>query len=262
MASAASTTRRTGSPNRPDGVPDDVVLAWSPREPVATNRSGLGIPVALKPLATTPPNRLVTIGDSITHGFKSFAIADTALSWPAVLARTVGIPDFRYPTYPGPANCPGLPFNIEASIRELDAVLPQTLANPVSDLKVLARFHAVMNDVEEFWERGPGADLVTAMPGPGPINHHLAVWGWDLRDAMSKTVADCQYNIAVAKHSGRDFAAQVPSGAGDRSALPVLAGGAPETGFRHGRSGRHRAGRPPRARWPNWLAWNSRRRSR
>ena len=37
-----------------------------------------------------PVNRLVTIGDSMTHGFMSAAIFRTDLSWPAVLAFELG----------------------------------------------------------------------------------------------------------------------------------------------------------------------------
>lgn len=49
----------------------------------------LGIAVELPP-ADEPANRLVTIGDSLTHGFQSGAIFNTALSYPTIIAREFG----------------------------------------------------------------------------------------------------------------------------------------------------------------------------
>jgi hypothetical protein len=38
-------------------------------------------------------------------------------------------------------------------------------------------------EAEAWWDQGPGSRL----PPRGPINHNLAVYGWDLRDALSRT---------------------------------------------------------------------------
>jgi|GEM_PF-5154915 len=46
-------------------------------------------------------HRLVTIGDSLTHGFMSGAIFRTDLSWPAIVASELGLSaeQFAFPTY-------------------------------------------------------------------------------------------------------------------------------------------------------------------
>jgi hypothetical protein len=51
------------------------------------------------------------LGDSLTQGFKSLAITDTGLSWPAIVAWELRLSaqQFTFPRYPGPAVCPGLP---------------------------------------------------------------------------------------------------------------------------------------------------------
>ena len=74
-----------GCPREP--VPETVVVTDSPRQP--EERSDLGIPVAVA-AAGTPRNRLVAIGDSLTHGFQSGAIFNTDLSYPAIIAAELG----------------------------------------------------------------------------------------------------------------------------------------------------------------------------
>jgi hypothetical protein len=75
-------------------------------EPLLPKDAGLGIPVEVT-AAGQPRHPLVTVGDSIAMGFKSLAITDTSLSWPALLAQALQLnPDaFTYPTYPGPGDC-------------------------------------------------------------------------------------------------------------------------------------------------------------
>ena len=53
--------------------------------------SDLGIPFDASGRAAGPAaHRLVTIGDSLTMGFKSLAITDTHLSWTVMVAETLG----------------------------------------------------------------------------------------------------------------------------------------------------------------------------
>ena len=97
------------------GVPDDVVITLTPREPVSDPT--LGIPVQVSAVGQ-PPHRLVVIGDSLSHGFQSGAIFNTDLSFPAIIAYELGWLDhFRYPRYGGPG---GLPLNIEYLLRDLE----------------------------------------------------------------------------------------------------------------------------------------------
>jgi lysophospholipase L1-like esterase len=169
----------------------------------------------------------VVLGDSLSHGFKSFAIADTHLSWPAIVARFAGFDDFRFPRYPGPDRCQGLPFNLEAAVRRLEDKMPGSLADVLSDVDVAVRLRSLMDDVEDYWERGDGADLVArAAQSDGPVNHNLAVWGWDIRDALGLTVGALRKKVENAPGRGDDLLSQIPSAAGERSALLTLAGGA------------------------------------
>ncbi len=215
-----------GKPPVPPGTPDEIadVLTWDVRQP--ETRPDVGIPVTLPPPAETPPNRLVVLGDSLSHGFKSFAIADTALSWPAIVARYAGFADFRYPKYPGPSRCPGLPFNLEGAVRELEGAMPGSLIDAAADVELAIRLRALMDDVEDYWERGDGADMVEKAAVPGPPNHNLAVWGWDIRDALGLTVGLLRDKVAQAPGRRDDLLKQIPSAAGERSALLTLAGGA------------------------------------
>lgn len=215
-----------GKPPVPVGTPDEIaeVLTWDVREP--ETRPDVGIHVTPAPPAATPPNRLVVLGDSLSHGFKSFAIADTDHSWPAIVARYAGFAGFRYPKYPGPSDCQGLPFNLEGAIRQLEVNMPGSLVDVPGDVEFAIRLRAVMDDVEDYWERGDGADLVEKAAVPGPPNHNLAVWGWDIRDALGLTVGRLRTKVGKAPGRRDDLLKQIPSAAGERSALLTLAGGA------------------------------------
>ena len=60
-----------------------VRIRREPRRPERDPTLGIAVPVDR---TGRPANRLVTIGDSLTHGFMSGAIFRTDLSWPAVVA--------------------------------------------------------------------------------------------------------------------------------------------------------------------------------
>lgn len=223
---AGKTFGRAGKPPVPEGTPEEIadIINWDLRRP--EDDPEVGVPVTLPAVAGEIPNRLVVLGDSISHGFKSFAIADTHLSWPAIVARSAGFDDFRFPVYPGPANCQGLPFNLEGAVRHLEHKMPGSLLDVVSDLDVAFSVRSLMDDVEDYWERGDGNNLLER--ATGPFNHNLAVWGWDIRDAISRTVGGLRQRVQTAPGRKDDVTAQIPSAAGERSALLTLAGGADE----------------------------------
>ena len=76
-------------------VPKSVDVTRTAREPEW--RSDVGVEVAVEGRGR-PRHRLVTIGDSLTHGFQSGAIFNTDLSYPALIARELGWYDeFRRP---------------------------------------------------------------------------------------------------------------------------------------------------------------------
>ncbi|MGH8997917.1 MAG: hypothetical protein ACRDY7_00835 [Acidimicrobiia bacterium] len=167
----------------------------------------------------TPEHRLVVLGDSISHGFKSFAISDTDLSWPAIVARYGGLGGFRHPAYPGPARCPGLPLNLEAAIRALGRRRPAGWEG----IRMLWDLRRLMDEVEDYWERGVGADLVERAR-KSPANHALASWGWDVRDVMGRDVRSLSAGVSGAAHGRDNLFKQLPQAAGERSALLTLSG--------------------------------------
>jgi hypothetical protein len=80
------------------GTPPDVVVTDS--APQRIEDPTLGQPLGtlgpdLPELVAEPAHRLVTIGDSLTHGLTSGAVFRTDLSWPAIAARSMGGPILR-----------------------------------------------------------------------------------------------------------------------------------------------------------------------
>jgi hypothetical protein len=171
----------------------------------------LGQPLHEVPAAKPePPHRLVVIGDSLSHGFQSGAVFNTDISYPAIIAYELGWPGFRYPRYPGVG---GLPLNVEYLLRDLE----QRYGTGLSFWEVpLALFRArgFMDQVEDYWERGAGQQI----PALAARNHALAVYGWDLRDALMKTAKSCREAI---KRPKDDLLDQIVENNGERAALRV-----------------------------------------
>ena len=190
-------------------TPDEVVITDTAREPVSDPT--LGIDVAVD-RAGAPAHRLVTIGDSLTHGFKSGAVFETELSYPAIVARELGVlGTFRYPTYPGFG---GLPINIEFLLRELELEFGSSIS--IWELgAAVFRLRQLMARIEDWWERGPGAEP----PRLRGLNHNLGVYGWDLRDVLSRTAASCRREIDVPTDA---LFRQLIENANERAALRVL----------------------------------------
>ncbi|HEY2764890.1 MAG TPA: hypothetical protein VGJ13_12900 [Pseudonocardiaceae bacterium] len=191
------------------GVPDDVVIRPEPREPVSDPT--VGVPVATA-WQGVPQHRLVSIGDSLTHGFCSGAIFATDLSYSAIIAHELGWDGLRFPTYGGPGG--GFPLNIELLLRDIEQFSGTDLdwwELPVA----LVRARGFMDQVEDYWERGAGSRL----PPPSPTNHVLGVYGWDLRDALARTADVCAAEIVPPRD---DLISQIVQNNGARAALRVL----------------------------------------
>ena len=166
-------------------TPDDVKVTDTPREPITDPSLGIEVKVEAE---GTPINRLVTIGDSLTHGFQSGAIFNTDISWPMIVAHEMGwARHFRHPTYFGFG---GLPLNLEFLIRTLEDGFGDRLSFWELPL-ALFRARQFMDQVEDYWERGPGSHV----PRIAGINHNLSVYGWDLRDALSVTAQSLENQI-------------------------------------------------------------------
>lgn len=192
-------------------TPPDVVIRAEPRQPESDPT--LGIPVQVD-RQSTPKHRLVTIGDSLTHGFQSGAISQTNLSYAAMIAHELGWKEFRYPTYEGPGD--GLPLNLESIARSLEMrygghlrwwEVPFALLNARSFL----------DRGEDFWERGAGSRF----SAQGAIHHNLAVYGWDLRNTLSRN-ADLCLEILCNHPSKDNFIKQTVDHHNERAAIRVL----------------------------------------
>ena len=161
-----------------------------------------------------PAHRLVAVGDSLTHGFQSGAIHNTHLSYPALIARELGIYDrFQHPSYD---RFGGLPMNIEYLVRELEERFGDSLSPwevPFAALKIVD----LMDEIEDWWERDAQDPqrFVTR-------NHNLGIYGWDLYDANARTAADCRRDIVAPTDA---LLKQVVQNANERAALRVLAPG-------------------------------------
>jgi hypothetical protein len=171
----------------------------------------LGVSVLLQP--TQPAkHRLVALGDSLTHGFQSGAIYNTALAYPRIVAWELGWYDqFRYPRYGGPG---GLPMNVELLVRRLEREFGSSI-NWWELASSLFALRSYMDEVEDYWERGPGA----AAPVIAGIHHNLGIYGWDLRDALTRSAGICAASLRRPKD---DWLMQLVQGANDRAALRVL----------------------------------------
>lgn len=191
------------------GTPSDVVVTDQPRTPVTDPTMGLTVAQNWK---STPLHRLVTIGDSLTHGFQRGAIFNTQISYPAIIAYEMGwYEQFRRPSYRGFG---GLPLNIEFLMRDLEERYGSKIDWWETALAGF-RVRHYMGEVEDWWERGPGNNF----PNLKGINHNLAIYGWDLRDTLSRDADICRAEISKPKDQ---FLKQIVENANQRAAIYVL----------------------------------------
>jgi hypothetical protein len=192
-------------------TPADVKISFEARKPITDPT--LGIVVNVSKLET-PQHRLVTIGDSLTHGFQSGAIYHTQLSYPAIVSKELGWDKLRYPTYDGPGN--GLPLNLEKLAHDLKQKFGNEI-NWLNGVPVFLFIRQQLDIIEDYWERGEGK----IYPNQGKINHNLAVYGWDLRNTLSRNADICLDVISKAK-SEDDVLRQVINNHNERAAICVL----------------------------------------
>ncbi len=192
--------------------PPDEVAARPPAR-VPNFDPTLGVAVE-RETAGEPTHRLVTVGDSLAHGFQNGAIFNTHLSYPALIARELGIYDrFGHPSY---ERFGGLPLNLEYVLRELEDRFG-TQISPWELPFVGLRVRDLMDSIEDFWERDaePPGRFATR-------NHNLAVYGWDLHDANTRSADACRQDINDPTDA---LLRQLVQNANERAALRVLAPG-------------------------------------
>src|SRR4051812_1748773 len=200
-------------PARRQPLPPGLVINTEAREPVLDPRLGIEVDVDR---TGSPRNRLVTIGDSITHGFMSAAVFRTDLSWPAVVAFELGeLDEFRRPVYEPPSGPGGIPLDIERALRSFEARFGAKL-DWHEIVSAAAWLYRYLDRVEEYWERGDG----TKVPS-GEILHNLAIYGWDLRDTLELTATSVRRRIGRARDDVW-LPKQKVEDDNDRAALRVL----------------------------------------
>ena len=126
--------------------------------------------------------RLAALGDSLTQGFMNGAISRTSLSYPAIVARTLGLrvpEDFRIPRFPGS----GLPINLEDFLRSAASRFGSDLSQSEWLLQFPKAFADFVDTVEDCYERGPGSRPASF----GGTYHNLAVWGFRVHDSYTIT---------------------------------------------------------------------------
>jgi hypothetical protein len=194
-------------------TPADLEIHSAPRRPVSDPTLGIDVPRAA---ARPAKHRLVTIGDSLTHGFMSGAVYRTDLSWPAIIAYELGLRDdeFRFPTYEWPNGPGGIPLDLERLARSFGARFGSRLDWwEVVRAGLWARSY--MDKIEDYWERGEGAKS----PPLGEPFHNMGVFGWDVLDVQVLTAKVVAAQIARPKD---DLLAQVVEDNTDRAGLVVL----------------------------------------
>lgn len=192
-------------------TPAEVVISSAARPAVTDASLGVEVHVALEGV---PRHRLVTIGDSLTQGFQSGAIYNTDISYPALIAdRLGGLSDFRFPRYEGYG---GIGVNVEMLIRELEARCGDRISWYELP-EALDHARRWLREAETYWEQGEGAQI----PRIEAINHNLAVYGWDLRDALDRTFDVCYAQMKAPK---KHFIPNVGN-ANNLAALRVLPSG-------------------------------------
>lgn len=197
-------------------VPDGVTIRTTPRPPVDDPTLGVRVDVDR---SGTPPNRLVTIGDSLAQGFMSAAVFRTDRSWPALLAHELALRpqvDHRFPVYEPEDGPGGLPLDLERAIRSLETIVGERLDwhELVRAARWLRRY---MDGVEDYWERRDG----TARPSSdSPPYHNLAVYGADLVDVQ--VISGAIVDERLADTPDDDLIFQLVEHANDRAWRVVL----------------------------------------
>jgi len=195
-------------------TPPDVDVTDQVRPRFQDPTLGVQVPDGAEAVAS---HALVAIGDSLTHGMSNGAVSDTRLSWPAIVARCLGV-NLSVPVYDGPLR--GLPFNIEGLLRGLQDEFGDRL-DGFELLKLPLTLQKLADANEDYWERGDGS-----LPPLDVRNENLGIYGWDIRDCLSYTVGLAVARIATSP-AHDDLLGAIPSNDSDIAARSVLAGCAP-----------------------------------
>jgi hypothetical protein len=167
--------------------------------------------------------KLFTLGDSVSQGFMSAAAARTDLTYSTLIAGSMGLEpksEYRYPEWA----VDGLPLNLERIFRRLVELYGYDIRG-AEWLTVLQNVNRVIDEVEDYYERGPGAadEPYRDPDGDGggvEYFHNVAISGFDVADSWLVTPAHCKGMIDSAP-GGRD-SFLLPNASFYRTALKVL----------------------------------------
>jgi hypothetical protein len=160
--------------------------------------------------------RFAVIGDSLSQGMLNGAVSDTTWSFPAILARSLGLEvpgGFRVPHIPGP----GLPLNLFELVLHLEkrlGVRPSDLDLLTLGLEV-ARY---LDGLETYYEQ----KLDGYRPKFGGSFHNLAIWGFSLVESLRLDHKACRRAIEDEEGFIEDDFLGLPSGPMFRTASWVL----------------------------------------
>jgi hypothetical protein len=155
--------------------------------------------------------RLVAIGDSMTQGSMSLATCHTNLSFPSMVAQCLGLTTAQFVT-PNFMGSGGLPFNLEWMSRNLDHRYGGDI-NAFEWAGAVYHIGRMLDEVEDYWERGPGS-----RPVADRLYHNLGIWDYEVSDAYVTTSELCDTGIG----RDRDEWLQPPSHGRLRIARRVL----------------------------------------
>jgi len=128
------------------------------------------------------------MGDSMSQGFKNGGIYRTEISFPALIARSMGIKSrFHVPSFSAQA---GIPINIEALVRALAEKYGDTLTlgNSIGAARELYR---TLRRIKLYWE-GHSKSLQSDQQSPF---HNQSIWGLSISDTMLMTEKYCREHI-------------------------------------------------------------------
>lgn len=137
--------------------------------------------------------KLFTLGDSISQGFMSLSAARTDLAYSTLIAQKLGLTpqrDYRFADWPHG----GIPVNIEAIMRSLNRRYGPDIQG-LEWLTVLETINRVVDQAEDYYERGEGRHTIPSNNGQVEYFHNVAVRGFNVSDAWQVTPKLCRETI-------------------------------------------------------------------
>ncbi|PRQ07557.1 SGNH/GDSL hydrolase family protein [Enhygromyxa salina] len=163
------------------------------------------------------PLTIVALGDSLTQGFQHGAMHRPDWSFPAILARSLGLSvpaQHRVPEFLGA----GHPLNLEHFVRHLERELGPRIETGELLRRLPRLVPAYLDEIEDFYERGPGSKPSRS----DTYFHNLAAWGFRVGDALRLTPRACAAMIEQQEGRIQDDPLGLPCAPMYRSARQVL----------------------------------------